>query len=133
AACDREFSCAMAKPDVLQVVPAFPTPNVGDRLRADLMIRIKMFRSPAKEVSQAAPSMSGLHVAGHRQPSFDEGLAPTTRNPGQDDRGFCPYSMLRYREGHHLRWETSGCDINLPRRSKVATNGDKLTINCRMK
>jgi hypothetical protein len=56
----------MAKPDVLLVVPAFPTPNVGDRLRADLMIRIKMFWSPAKQVSQAATSMSGLQDTGSR-------------------------------------------------------------------
>jgi hypothetical protein len=28
-------------------------------------------------------------------------------NPGHDDRGFCPYSISRCREMHHLRWETS--------------------------
>ena len=28
-------------------------------------------------------------------------------NPGHDDRGFCPYTISRCREMHHLRRETS--------------------------
>jgi hypothetical protein len=32
-------------------------------------------------------------------------------NPGHDDRGFCPYSISRCREMHHLRWETTRCGL----------------------
>src|SRR5207244_2334013 len=37
---------------------------------------------------------------------FGAGFAHN-RNPGQDDRGFCPYSISRCREMHHLRQEIS--------------------------
>jgi hypothetical protein len=35
-------------------------------------------------------------------------------NPGHDDRGFCPYSISRCREMHHLRWETTPCGFSMP-------------------
>jgi hypothetical protein len=34
-------------------------------------------------------------------------------NPGHDDRGFCPYSISRCREMHHLRWETTRCGLSM--------------------
>jgi hypothetical protein len=34
-------------------------------------------------------------------------------NPGHDDRGFCPYSISRCREMHHLRWETRRCGLSI--------------------
>jgi hypothetical protein len=53
-------------------------------------------------------------------------------NPGHDDRGFCPYNISRCREMHHLRWETGPCGLSMSTPSKVATNTDKLIINCRI-
>src|ERR1700745_2286828 len=51
-------------------------------------------------------------------------------NPGHNDRGFCLYSISRCKEMHHLHWETTRCGLSMPTPSEVATNTDKLTINC---